>query len=292
MTKNNGISSATFFNSRLTSTISISLVLFLLGLIILLALLADNLSIYVKENLSFSIVLSDNMKAADILNLQKRLDTSPFVKSTEFISKEQASKELQEEIGENPEIFLGFNPLLSSIDVKLKSAYANNDSIVVIEKKLKSESNIRDVLYRKDMLQIVNDNIKKIGVMLLILAVILMTISFALINNTIKLTIYSKRFLIYTMKLVGATGAFIRKPFLWKNIVSGIVAAILSISMLSILLFYLSKEMDNLFVFLNLNILLTVFALVILLGILISAVATYFSVNKFLRMRGDSLYNI
>ena len=290
MGKNTTIRSSSFFNSRLTSTVSISLVLFLLGLIALMGLLANNLSVYVRENIAFSVVLNDEMGDADVNRLQKRLDASPFVRSTEFISKEQASKELEEELGENPETFLGFNPLLASIEVKLKSEYANPDSIVVIEKKLRSNTNIQDVLYRKDLLQMVNDNMKRIGLILLALAAVLMAISFALISNTIRLMIYSKRFLIYTMKLVGATNGFIRRPFISANIVNGIFAAFLAIVMMIGFFYYLTSEISDMMQLFDMKMLFVVFGIIIVLGVLISVFSTYLAVNRYLKMKIDNLY--
>ena len=191
MAEGKKVSSVSFFNSRLTSIISISLVLFLLGLVFLIGLLGNKLSVYVKENISFSIVLKDNQKEADIKKMQKTLDALPYIKSTEYISKEQAVKELEEELGENPETFLGFNPLQASIEVKLHSEYANVDSLQLIEKKIKKYTSVSDLLYRKDMMQMVNDNVKRVSLILLTLAVMLMAISFVLISNTIRLLIYS-----------------------------------------------------------------------------------------------------
>jgi len=292
MSKKNSRASVTFLNARLISTISISLVLFLLGLIVLLGLFANKLSYYVKENLSFSVVLNEEMKEPQILSMQKRLETSSFVKSATYISKEQAAKELEEDLGESPETFLGYNPLLPSIEIRLKADYANNDSISVIDKKIRQNSNIQDIVYRQDLLQLVNNNIRKAGVILLILAVILMAISFALISNTIRLAIYSKRFLIHTMKLVGATNGFIRKPFVQSNIVTGIIAAIIAICMLSGVVYYLSFEVGNLLDLMNIDMLLVVFAAVIVLGVLLSAAATFFAVNRYLRMESDHLYYI
>ena len=292
MSKNTKLHSTSFFNSRLTSTISISLVLFLLGLIALMGLLANNLSVYVRENISFSIVLKDDMKDTDLQRLQKRLDISPFVKSTEFISKERAAKELEEELGENPETFLGFNPLLASIEVKLKSEYANPDSISVIEKKIKTNTNVRDVLYRKDLLQMVNENMKRIGLILFSLAVVLMVISFALISNTIRLMVYSKRFLIYTMKLVGATNSFIRRPFIASNIVNGIIASFLAIGMMIGFFYYLTSEVSDIMRLFDIKILLVVFCIVIVLGIFISVLSTYLAVNRYLNMKIDKLSRV
>ena len=188
-----------------TSCISTTLVLLLLGLIVFFVLAAHNLSVYVKENINFSIVISDDMKERDILRMQKSLNKEPFVKSTEYISKKQVLKEQTEAMGTDPQEFLGYNPFSASIEIKLKSEYANADSIAKIEKQIRKNTDIQDVLYQKDLVDAVNDNIRKISLLLLGLAVILALISFALINNTIRLAVYSKRFLIHTMKLVGAS---------------------------------------------------------------------------------------
>lgn len=290
MTENKKVNTISFFNSRFTSVISIALVLFLLGLICLLGVLGNKLSNYVKENIAFSIILKDNVKDADVKKMQKQLDARPFIKSTEYISKARAAKELEQELGENPETFLGFNPLQASIEVRLKSEYANADSVQVIEKQIKEHTNVSDLLYRKDMMQLVNENMKRIGLILMVLALILMSISFVLISNTIRLLIYSKRFLIHTMKLVGATSGFIRRPFLWYNVVSGFFASLLAILMLMAALFYLQRELAGFIDLLDLGSLLLVFGVVFVLGILLSLIATYFAVNKYLRMTVDKLY--
>ena len=273
MTENKKANSISFFNSRLTSIISIALVLFLLGLILLIGLLGQKLSVYVNENISFSIILKDNTKETDI-------------------KKERAAKELEEELGENPETFLGFNPLQASIEVKLKSEYANSDSLRVIEKQIKSYTDVSELLYRKDMMQMVNDNLKRVGLILLTLAAILMIISFVLISNTIRLLIYSKRFLIHTMQLVGATSGFIRRPFIRYNVVSGILAAVLAIFMLMGALYYIQNELSGFINLLDIDSLLFVFGSILVMGILLSVVATYFAVNKYLQMSVDKLYHI
>lgn len=279
-------------HSRLTSIMSIALVLFLLGLILLIGVLGKELSAYVKENISFSIVLKDALSTTEIKKMQKQLDALPYIKSTIYISKEQAAKELEEELGENPETFLGFNPLQASIEVKLHSEYANPDSLQHIEKAIKNYTTVSDLLYRKDMMQMVNENVKQVSLILLTLAVILMAISFVLISNTIRLLIYSKRFLIHTMKLVGATAGFIRRPFIWYNLVSGFFASILAILMLTGALYYLQNELDGFIRLLDFQTLFFVFAGVLVMGILLSTVATVFAVNKYLRMNVDKLYNI
>lgn len=292
MADNKKISVVSFFNSRLTSVISIAMVLFLLGLVLLIGLLGNKLSEYVKENLTFSILLKDNQKEADIKKIQKTLDAQPFIKSTAYISKDQAAKELEEELGENPERFLGFNPLQASIEVKLHSEYANADSLAVIEKKIKNYTSVSELLYRKDMMEMVNENMKKVGLILLVLAAVLMTISFVLISNTIRLLIYSKRFLIHTMKLVGATPGFIRGPFIRYNMISGLFAALLAILLLTLALYYLQHELSGFIQILDVTTLVIVYALVLVLGIVLSVLATIVSVNKYLRLGIDKLYYI
>lgn len=292
MAENKKVSSISFFNSRLTSIISIALVLFLLGLIFLMGLLGKRLSVYVKENISFSIVLKDNQKEGEIKKMQKTLDALPYIKSTEYISKAQAARELEEELGENPETFLGFNPLQASIEVKLHSEYANPDSLRSIEKKIKNYTSVSDLLYRKDMMQMVNENVTRASIILLVLALVLMGISFVLISNTIRLLIYSKRFLIHTMKLVGATSGFIRRPFVRYNVISGLLAAVLAILLLTGALYYLQHELDGFIQLLDMQSVLIVYAAVLAMGILLSVVATVFAVNKYLRMGVDKLYYI
>ena len=292
MAENKKVSSVSFFNSRLTSIISISLVLFLLGLVFLIGLLGNKLSVYVKENISFSIVLKDNQKEADIKKMQKTLDALPYIKSTEYISKEQAVKELEEELGENPETFLGFNPLQASIEVKLHSEYANVDSLQLIEKKIKKYTSVSDLLYRKDMMQMVNDNVKRVSLILLTLAVMLMAISFVLISNTIRLLIYSKRFLIHTMKLVGASWGFIRRPFLVRNIWIGILAAAMADAALIGMAYALVRYEPELIEIITPMTMLMVMGSVFVFGVVITFMCAYISINKYLRMKASALYYI
>lgn len=292
MAENKNISSVSFFHSRFTSILSIALVLFLMGLICLMGLLGNKLSIYVKENMSFSVMLKDDIKDLDIKRMQKSLDALPFIKSTEYISKEQAAKELEEELGEKPEIFLGFNPLQASIEVKLRSQYANPDSLKMIEHKIQSYSSVSELLYRRDMMEMVQHNMKRIGFILLGLVAALTVISFVLISNTIRLLIYSKRFLIHTMQLVGASPGFIRAPFIRYNVVSGIVAAVIAICMLTGALYYLQSELTGFIQILDVPTMLIVYGAVLAMGIILSVCATYISVNKYLKMSFDKLYYV
>jgi len=287
------ISSAIFINSRMTATISISLVLFLLGLIILLAFLAKNLSSYVKESVSFDIVLSDDIKDAEVSRIIKQLEATDFAKSTEYISKDAAAKQMESEIGQNPEDFLGFNPLPGLIVVHLHSDYTQPEKLTEIENQMKGLSpSISNIEYRKELLTLVNDNFRRIGFILLSLAVLLLIISFALINNTIRLTVYSKRFLIHTMKLVGATAGFIRKPFIQTQIIMGIISAVIAIALLFWGLIYISKDVKEIWNIIDWNSLSIVALSVIVLGVVISISATYFAVNRYLRMEGDDLFYI
>lgn len=281
-----------FFNARITSIISIALVLFVLGIVAFMSILASGISRYVKENIGFSIVLNEEVKSADIQRLITRVERSPYTRDVRFISKEEALNVLIDDLGENPEEFLGFNPLQPSIEIKLKAEYAHPDSVEHIEKALKSYSGVRDVSYQKDLMQLVDDNVKRIGTLLLGLAVVLMVISFALISNTVRLAAYSKRFLIHTMKLVGATPGFIRRPFIVDSIVNGIIASIVAIVLLTAGVYYLANEIDNFTVIMNLPALLSVYLIVFVLGILLTAVSAYFAVNRYIRMKQDALYYV
>lgn len=282
-----------FFDMQfVTSCISTTLVLLLLGMVVFFVLAAHNLSVYVKENINFSIVISDDMKERDILRLQKSLNGEPFVKSTEYISKKQALEEQTEAMGTDPQEFLGYNPFSASIEVKLKSDYANADSIAKIEKQIRKNTDIQDVLYQKELVDAVNDNIRKISFLLLGLAVILTMISFALINNMIRLSIYSKRFLIHTMKLVGASWSFIRRPFLRRNFWIGVLAAGLADGLLWAAATWLVEQEPELIKVITPEVMLLVSVAVLAFGVLITWLCAFFSVNKYLRMKAGSLYRI
>ena len=288
--KNNSVSC--FDMQFITSSISTTLVLLLLGLVVFFVLAAHNLSIYVRENINFSVLISDDMKEADILKLQKRLDKEPFVKQTEYISKKQALKEQTEAMGTDPEEFLGYNPFTASIEIKLHSDYANSDSIAKLEKLIKKNTNIQEVLYQRELIDLVNENIRNISLVLLTLAVVLTLISFALINNTIRLAIYSKRFLIHTMKLVGASWGFIRRPFLRRNIWSGVLAGIMADAILMGAAYWLVSYEPELIRVITPEVMLLVSGSVLVFGIIITFLCAYLSINKYLRMKASTLYYI
>ena len=288
--RNNAVS---YFDMQfITSSISTTLVLLLLGLVVFFVLAANNLSVYVRENINFSVLISDDMKETDILKLQKRLNNEPFVKETEYISKKQALKEQTEAMGTDPQEFLGYNPFTASIEIKLHSDYANSDSIAKIEKLIKRNTNIQDVLYQKDLIDAVNENIRNISLVLLGLAIMLTFISFALINNTIRLAIYSKRFQIHTMKLVGASWGFIRRPFLKRNIWSGVLAAFIADTILMGAAYWLVSYEPELIRVITPEVMLLVSGAVLVFGVVITFLCAYLSINKYLRMKASTLYYV
>lgn len=261
--------------------------LLLLGLMLFFVLGARQLSVHVRENLSFSLLIDDDMKERDILALQKKLNEEPFVKRTIYISKEQALKEQTEAMGTDPAEFLGYNPFSPSIEIRLKAEYANADSIARIEQRIRQNSDIQEVVYEKNLIDAVNNNIRRISVLLLGLAGILAIISFALINNIIRLTIYSKRFTIYTMKLVGASWGFIRRPFLRRNFWIGVVSACLADGMLWGAAVWLIPYDEQV-----IPIMVLVSVAVLVFGVLMTWLCALFSINKYLRMKADVLYHI
>lgn len=291
-TKGKNSSVSIFDMQFVTASISTTLVLLLLGLVVFFVFTAHNLSVYVKENINFSVLISDDMKENDILKLQKKLEQEAFVKEAQYISKKQALKEQTEAMGTDPQEFLGYNPFKASIEIKLVSDYANSDSIAKIEKSIKKNTNIQEVLYQKELIDAVNDNIRNISLMLLGLAVMLAFISFALINNTIRLTIYSKRFLIHTMKLVGASWGFIRRPFLWRNFWIGVMAAILADALLWGAASWLVANEPDLIKVITPGVMLTVSFAVLLFGVLITWICALLSINKYLKMKASTLYYI
>lgn len=277
-------------SSYITSVISISLVLFLLGMLGLLVLNAKRLSDYVKENIGFSVILKENVKEVDVILLQKSLDASEFVKSTKYITKEAAAEDLQKDLGEDFVEFLGFNPLLASIEVKLYADYANPDSIKLIEQDFLKYEPIKEVFYQKSLVSLVNENIRKISLIILVFSGLLFLIAITLINSTIRLSVYSKRFIINTMQLVGATRGFIRRPFLYKSAGNGILSALIAIGLLVGVLYLAQQEFKEIISFKDIEIVGILFLGVLLIGIIINWISTFLAVSKYLKMKVDKLY--
>ena len=276
----------------ITSSISTTLVLLLLGMVVFFVLSANNLSDYVRENINVSVWISDDMKEPEALNFQKKLNEKTYVKETAYISKEQALKEYTEAMGANPADFLGTNPLMASVEIKLKAEYANSDSIAWIEKEILANKKVMEVTYRQDLLEWVNRNVQRVSLFLLGLATLLTLISFALINNTIQLTVYSKRFLIHTMKLVGANWGFIRRPFIIRNLWIGLLAGVMADAILLMLAYVLVQYEPQLIEVMTPANLFIVMVSVFAFGVVITGVCAYISINKYLRMKASALYYI
>ncbi len=280
-----------FRGARFTSTISTSLVLFLLGIVALLGVMATQLTLYVRENMGFSVILNENATDTQIKSLQTRLTSAPYARSVQYISKTDALRELYMELGENPEELLGYNPLRPSFEIKLQNEYADAGKISEIEKNLtKAYPYIEKVSYQKDLIRLVNDNLQLIGIVLLGIAAIMAIISMVLIGNTVSLVAYSKRFLLHTMVLVGAKPAFIRRPFIRSHVANGVVGALIANSMLGGLLYYMSREMRGFSSLLNPETLAYVGCGIILAGIILSYIAARIAIGRYLRADRDKLY--
>ena len=282
-----------FFNMQfITSSISTTLVLLLLGMVVFFVLSANNLSTYVRENIGFTVLVSDDMKEPEALKFQKILNEKTYVKESAYISKEQALREQTEAMGTDPAEFLGYNPFTASIEIKLNAEYANSDSIAWIEKEILANKKVMEVSYPQDLLDSINQNLQKVSLFLLGLAALLTLISFALINNTIRLAIYSKRFLIHTMKLVGASWGFIQRPFLLRNMWIGILAGLLADAILIAMASMLVKYEPELVEIVTPQTMLIVMASVFVFGLAITSLCAYISINKYLRMKASALYYI
>lgn len=282
-----------FFNMQfITSSISTTLVLLLLGMVVFFVLSANNLSNYVRENIGFTVLVSDDMKEPEALKFQQQLNEKAYVKESAYISKEQALKEQTEAMGTDPAEFLGYNPFTASFEIKLNAEYANSDSIAWIEKEILANKRVMEVSYPQDLLDSVNRNLQRVSLFLMGLAALLTLISFALINNTIRLAVYSKRFLIHTMKLVGASWSFIRRPFLVRNMWVGVLAALMADALLMGMAYMLVKYEPQLVEIITPATLLVVMGSVFVFGGVITCMCAYISINKYLRMKASTLYYI
>lgn len=276
--------------SAVTVIISLALVLFMLGLLGLVVINAKKLSNHIKENIGFQIVLKDTTTTAELDILKQEISSSAFTKQVDYISKDEAAKKLQKDLGEDFITFLGYNPLLPSLDVKLNSDYANIDSLAGFEKQIMQKHFVKEVIYHKDMIKQVNDNAKVISIYILVFSSLLLIVAIALINNTIRLSIYSRRFLIRTMYLVGATQGFIRKPFIMKGIRQGVIAGLVAGFLLAGFLILSTKYIPDLLQLQDPNLLAVLFGCIVLLGVLISGLSAALSVSRYLKLKTDDLY--
>lgn len=278
--------------SYFMSMVSIALVLFLLGVFALLMMHAQKLSNHLKENIGFEVVMNSNVKEDKILQLQMELDAMPAVKSTEYITKEEAIRRLSDDLGEDFLQWLGNeeNPLLPSIDVRFNAAWANNDSLNVIESQLLSNAEVKEVYYQKSLVDLINQNVRRIGFALMIASIILLIIAVTLIRNTIRLSIYSKRFLVRSMQLVGATASYIRRPFIKSGITQGFFGALLADAFLALLLYGLTKRIPELSAVQDYRIIVGIFIGIVILGILLGGFSTRSALRKYLNTDVDRLY--
>ena len=275
-----------------TLCISTAMVLVLLGMVVLSVQTSRNLSQWVKENLVVTVMLSDDVSANGAKLLCRDLYHRPYSKNIDYISREQALKEQTAAMGSDPSEFLGVNPFPATLELQLHSDYANRDSLKWIAAELKKNPSVADVAYQVDLMDSVNRNLAKLNILLLALAVLLTCISFSLINNTVRLSVYSRRFAIRTMKLVGASWGFIRRPFMRQALGVGLLAALIALAVLGACAYGLYYYEPNVLMVISWRELVITAIAVVLFGIIITMTCSYISVNKFLRMSAGELYNI
>ena len=278
--------------SYFMSMMSIALVLFLLGVFALLMMHAQKLSKHLKENIGFEVVMNSNVKEAKILSLKAELDSMPAVKSTKYITKEEAIRRLSEDLGEDFLQWLGNeeNPLLPSIDVRFNAEWANNDSIAVVQALLLKNTDVKEIHYQQSLVNLINQNVRRIGIALMVASIVLLIIAITLIRNTIRLRIYAKRFLVRSMQLVGATASYIRRPFIRSGITQGLFGALLADAMLALLLYGLSKRLPELALIQDKIIIIGIFVGIVILGILLGGLSTRIALRKYLHADVDRLY--
>jgi cell division transport system permease protein len=277
-------------NSYISTSVSITLVLYMLGLTGTIIIFAREIAVKVKENYSFTIFMADETPDTEILRFQKYLDTRESVKSTRFISSEEASEAFAEEIGEDFIEMIGQSPIPDQIELRVKSDYANLDSLRGLEEDLASRAIVAEFHYNKGLIERVNENMGKVGVVMIGFSLLLFLIAFALINNTIRLAVFANRFIIRSMQMVGATQRFIQRPWLIRGVVQGIISGMLSILLLLGTFYVINHEVERLITMEHLDLLLILFAFVLLLGVIISWISTWFAVRRFLRLKTDLLY--
>ena len=275
-----------------TLCISTTMVLILLGLVVFSVLTAHNLSNYVKEHLTVTVMLGDTVSTNDAHRLCRELYHRPYAHNIDYVSKEQALKDQTEAMGSDPSEFLGMNPFVATLELQLKSDYANRDSLAWIAAELRKNPKVSDVAYQEDLMDKVNKNLQKVSLVLLVLALLLTFISYSLVNNTVRLRVYSQRFLIHTMKLVGASWGFIRRPFMYTGLTVGFVAALLACIVLGAGVWSLYQYEPNLTSIITWQVLAVTGIAVLLFGLVITSLCSYISVNRFLRMRAQELYKI
>ena len=276
----------------LTLCISTTMVLILLGLVVFFVLAANNLSRHMKENLTVTVMLKDSVSVNDAHLFCRDLYHKPFSRNIDYISKEQAQREQVRELGSDPSEFLGFNPFPATLEIKMNAEYANRDSLRLVARSLKNDPRVADVAYMEDLMNRVNANISRVSIILLVLALLLTFVSFSLISNTVRLSVYARRFVIHTMKLVGASWAFIRRPFLKQAVGVGIVAGLLANAVLGACAYAAFVTQPSAEIIITWQVMAITAAAVMLFGVVITLMCAWLSVNRFLRMTAGELYKI
>lgn len=277
-------------SSYFSVVISISLVLFLLGLLSILVLNTKRVADHFKEQIAMSIYLKEGAKEVEIDQLEKKLSLAEYTKSTRFISKDEAAASYKEEIGEDFMEFLGFNPLQNSIDVFFNADYVSEVKIAEIKRDLMEYDFVEEVLYDKPLIAMLNDNIKKLSFWMLVISGIFTFIAVLLINSSIRLSVYSKRFIIKTMQMVGATKGFIRRPFIWRSVKLGMIGSLLSLLGMGLVLYYLNESFPELELIQEELYIAAIFVSIFVLGIIITWISTFFATQRFLNLKTDELY--
>jgi len=277
-------------HSYLSSIISISLVLLIVGALGILAVNARAVSNYFKENIRISVIFEKGTPESEAMAFSDEMKKEKFVKKSEFISQEQGTNEMKEMLGEDFLNVFNVNPVPLSVDLYLKAEYLDEDSLAVITGKLIEKPGVKELAYQESLVKAINQNLEKIGLVLTLILALLLFISFVLINNTVRLNVYSKRFTIQTMKLVGAKRSFIRKPFIMQGIYQGVIAGIISSVMLVGALFFVNKDINQLFVIFDIKLIALVLVGVIFAGVIICLISTWFVVNKLVSVSSDEIY--
>lgn len=277
-------------SSYFSVVISIALVLFLLGLLGMLVLNANTISNNFKERVQLNIYFNDSAKDVEIKQLEKSLALSPYAKEAKYVSKEDAADFLKTEYGEDFLDDIGYNPLQNSIDVNFKAEYVTEVYLDSISQTILTKKYVNDVQYDKDLVSIMNSNVKRISFWILVISALFALIAVLLINSSIRLAVYSKRFIIKTMQMVGATKQFIRRPFVWRSVRLGIIGAILALIGMGVVLYYINKTFPELELLANPILIYGLFAVVFLLGIIITWISTFFATQRFLNLKTDQLY--
>lgn len=277
-------------SSYISVVISIALVLFLLGCLGLLVINSKKVADHFKEKVKMTIYLNDTAKEVEVNQLKKSLAMADYTKNAEYVSKEEAAEFMAAENGEDFMDFLGYNPLKNSIDVNLKADYVTTETLTEITESLSNKAFIEEIRYDKDLVELMNDNVKKITFWVLIISGLFTLIAVLLINSSIRLAVYSKRFIIKTMQMVGATKTFIRRPFVWKSVQLGIIGALIALAGMAVVLYYLDLSFPELELLRNTVLIIALFVGVFLLGIVITWISTFIATQRFLNLKTDQLY--